>query len=71
MALNLVILVIIPIVLAVVIVSPFEDEPIEIVSPQETSNFAILFFTLLVIWILILARTIYLTRYARKVSTKS
>jgi hypothetical protein len=64
MVYNLVILIIIPVILAIVTVSPFgeEKEPVEVISPTEQPNFLILYFTLLAIWLLILARTLYLRR---------
>lgn len=64
MVYNLAILIIIPVILAIVTVSPFEEEkePAEVISPTKQPNFVILYFTLLAVWLLILARTLYLHR---------
>lgn len=68
MVYNLAILVAIPLILVIVTVSPFDskEEPdTEIIFPEEKPNFAILFFTLLTIWILLMIKTLYLLRKCR------
>lgn len=67
MVYNLAILVLIPLILAIVTVSPFDSEepPTKIVFPEEKPNFAILFFTLLTIWMLFMIKTLYLLRKGR------
>jgi hypothetical protein len=65
---NLPILVAIPLILGIVTVSPFDSEeepPTNIVFPEEKPNFAILFFTLLTIWMLFMIKTLYLLRKGR------
>jgi hypothetical protein len=65
---NLPILVAIPLILGIVTVSPFDSEdepPTKIVFPEEKPNFAILFFTLLTIWMLFMIKTLYLLRKGR------
>ena len=60
MVLQLAGLIIIPIILSIVTVSPFdpppEVEPQEIQMPESKTNFELLYFTLLVIWILLILR---------------
>ena len=62
MVLHLAGLIIIPIILSIVTVSPFdpppEVEPQEIKMPESRTNFNLLYFTLLVIWILLIIKII-------------
>lgn len=68
MVVNLAVLVLIPVVLAVVTVSPFADEqPDQNTASQEAPNFSIMFFTLMIIWVLIMMRTLYVVRRGGKI----
>ena len=55
-------LIIIPIILSIVTVSPFdpppEVEPQEIKMPESKTNFDLLYFTLFAIWILLILKII-------------
>ena len=75
MVLQLAALIIIPIILTIVTVSPF-DEPIEIeptepAPPQPESDVGTIFFVLLLIWFLLIIRILYKIRKGTfKIRTK-
>ncbi len=74
MVLHIVGLVIIPIIL-IVSVSPFEspveEESEDVVLPESDTNFSILFFALLIIWLLLILRILYrVKRGTFKIQTK-
>ncbi len=76
MALHIVGLVIIPIILTIVSVSPFEvpveeEESEDLALPESETNFSILFFALLIIWLLLILRMLYrVKRGTFKIQTK-
>ncbi len=80
MVYQLAVLVIIPIILAIVTVSPFEElieeelieeEPVEIAPTEPQSGFGVLSFILFTIWLLIVIRILYqLKRGTFKIRTK-
>ena len=76
MALHIAGLVIIPIILTIVSVSPFEV-PVEkevsedLALPESDTNFSILFFALIIIWLLLILRILYqVKRGTFKIQTK-
>ncbi|MEE8181017.1 MAG: hypothetical protein V3T67_04170 [Nitrosopumilaceae archaeon] len=81
MVYQLAVLVIIPIILAIVTVSPFEElieeepieeEPVEIAPTEPQSGFGVLSFILFTIWLLIVIRILYqLTRGTSKYKLNS
>ena len=75
MVLHIVGLVIIPIILALVSVSPFEmhvdEENEDLDLPESDTNFSILFFALIIIWLLLILRILYqVKRGTFKIQTK-
>ena len=75
MVLHIVGLVIIPIILALVSVSPFEmpvdEENEDLALPEPDTNFSILFFALIIIWLLLILRILYqVKRGTFKIQTK-
>ncbi len=78
MALHIAGLVIIPIILTIVSVSPFEvpveeeeEESEDLALPESDSNFSILFFALLIVWLLLILRMLYrVKRGTFKIQTK-
>ena len=62
MVLHIAGLIIIPIILSIVTISPFDSppevEPQEIQMPESKTNFDLLYFTLLIIWILLIIKVI-------------
>ncbi len=74
MVLHIVGLVIIPIIL-IVSVSPFEtpidEESEDLVLPESDTDFSILFFALLIVWLLLILRILYrVKRGTFKIQTK-
>ena len=63
MVLHIAGLVIIPIILTIVSVSPFElpveEESEDLALPESDTNFSILFFALIIIWLLLILRILY------------
>ncbi len=79
MVYQLAVLVIIPIILGIVAVSPFEEiieeepieEPVEIAPTEPQSGFGALSFILFTIWLLVVIRILYkLKRGTFKIRTK-
>lgn len=76
MALHIAGLVIIPIILTIVSVSPFEvpveeEESEDLALPESETNFSILFFALLCVWLLLILRMLYrVKRGTFKIQTK-
>jgi len=79
MVYQLVGLIILPIILSIVAISPFEElieeepieEPVEIIPTEPQSGFGILSFILFTIWLLIVIRILYkLKRGTFKIRTK-
>ena len=77
MALHIVGLFIIPIILTIVSVSPFEvpveeeEESEDLALPESDTNFSILFFALLCVWLLLILRMLYrVKRGTFKIQTK-
>ena len=79
MVYHLAVLVIIPIILGIVVVSPFEElieeepieESVEIAPTEPQSGFGFLSFMLFTIWLLIVIRVLYkLKRGTFKIRTK-
>ena len=77
MVLHIAGLVIIPIILTIVSVSPFEvpveeeEESEDLSLPESETNFSILFFALLCVWLLLILRMLYrVKRGTFKIQTK-
>ncbi len=77
MALHIAGLFIIPIILTIVSVSPFEvpveeeEESEDLTLPESETNFSILFFALLCVWLLLILRMLYrVKRGTFKIQTK-
>ncbi len=76
MVLHIAGLVIIPIILTIVSVSPFEvpveeEESEDLALPESETNFSILFFALLCVWLLLILRMLYrVKRGTFKIQTK-
>lgn len=66
-AYNLALVIAIPFVLTIVTVSPFgqQEQSDETPTSQDVPSFVILFFTLLLIWILMIGRMLYLIKKGR------
>jgi len=79
MVYHLAVLVIIPIILGIVVVSPFEEiikeepieEPVETAPTEPQNGFGVFSFILFTIWLLIVIRVLYkLKRGTFKIRTK-
>ena len=75
MVLHIAGIILIPIILTIVSISPFEapvqEESEDISLPESDTNFSILYFALLIVWLLLILRVLYHVRRGTfKIQTK-